>query len=142
MTDAQRRMIYKCKNELGWDDEFLHNVVKGVTGKEHISELSKYEAIDVIDHMEGKSNKNSWNHIPNRISKEQIWKINDLAKKLGWSNNPKRLLGFIRTFYNVEALQWLTKAQAWKVIEGLKAQLERQEKTHPGSTISHDSCQK
>lgn len=63
--------------------------------------------------------------IKNRISQRQIWKINQYADELGWTD-PKRLEGFIERQTGKKNLRSLTKQDGIKVIDGLKKISERQ----------------
>lgn len=132
MTAAQRRKIFAVARELKLDDDLLHDVVYGLTRKEHISDLTKREAVLVIDDLErrvrrpqataGRGGKRTV-----MATRKQLWMINKLVKDLGWDDNPKRLQGFIRKYAKVDHPRWLTLVQAGKIIEGLKALAERQE---------------
>ena len=62
------------------------------------------------------------------MSERQKKYIIDMAEKLGWGDNPKRLGGFLKKFAGVESLEWLSQRGASKVIEGLKKILERTDK--------------
>lgn len=114
INQGQLRKIWATAKEQGMDEDVLRARVLALTGSESISKLTMVQANKVIDDL------CSCQQGVNRASKEQIWKINQLAEQLGWGDNPKRLLGFVRKYAKVDALQWLTPAQAWRVIEGLK----------------------
>jgi hypothetical protein len=58
-------------------------------------------------------------------TKGQLWKIDRLVEELEWDDNPKRLEGFCKKYSKVDKPQWLTKSQAWRLIEGLKKILEK-----------------
>jgi hypothetical protein len=120
ITQAQIKKLWAVSRETGLDETLLHDLVWNITGKEHIPEMTKEEAIHVIDWIEEhKENR------PDMATKRQIWKIDQLSKELGW-NEPKHLRGFLRKYAKVEHTRWLTKEQASKVIEGLKAILKKQ----------------
>lgn len=133
MSNEQRKKIYAVARELGLDNDLLHEVVEVQTGKQHISDLSKVEAIRVIDYLEGLTSRagrrtsQAVGGAAPRATNKQLWKIDQLAKALGWEDNPKRVKGFIKKYAGVDNPEWLTKAQAWRVIEGLKALLAKQE---------------
>ncbi|KYG90363.1 hypothetical protein A0U40_18400 [[Bacillus] sp. KCTC 13219] len=55
-----------------------------------------------------------------------MWKIEQLEQQLGWQDEPQRLQGFIKKYYKVERVEWLTSAQAWRLIESLKKMLEKE----------------
>lgn len=120
-SNPQLRKMYATARELGIDNELLHSLVFNLTGIQHISALTTREAILVIDELDKRKGiKPQTNKNPNRISPEQIWKVRDLEKKLGWDENPKRLKGFIRKYAKVDVLDWLNPWQASNVIEGMK----------------------
>ncbi len=133
LTPAQRRKIFAVAGELGLDNDLLHALVYGVAGKEHISDLSKKEAGWVIDELERRANRSRTVVLPTGrkvplATKKQHWKIKQLVQQLGWEDNPKRLQGFCRKYAGVDNPRWLTKDQAWRLIEGLKSLLQREKK--------------
>lgn len=123
LTAPQLRKIWATAKEMGLDEDLLRAKVKALTGSESISKLTVAQANLVIDSMAGKKPDRS----SNWASKEQLWKINTLAAELGWVDNPKRVAGFVRKYAKVDNLKWLTRAQAWRIIEGLKKLIERAE---------------
>jgi len=135
ITAAQKRKIFVTAREMALDNDLLHAIVEERTGKKHISELDKYQAVKIIDELEHRAGRPARCVVlpgQGRVelaTKEQIWKIGQLEKELGWDTNPKRLKGFCRKYAGkVENIKWLTKARAWRVIEGLKALIEREKK--------------
>jgi len=60
-------------------------------------------------------------HFPNRsqVTHEQVWKIAQIERLLGWSGVPARLNGFLRHLYHVDRPDDLTHAAAWRCIESL-----------------------
>lgn len=127
ITNEQMRKIYATAKEIGLDNDLLHTFVFNITGMEHISAITKYEAMDVIDKLkEKKAGEPTKRPSENRASEEQINKIRVLERELGWSDNPKRLIGFMRKFAKTEKLIWLTPLQASNLIDGLKAFLKRE----------------
>lgn len=121
ISGAQISKIWATARELGLDEDLLRAKVKAVTGSESISSLTMAQAKKVIDSMVG----NKPTRAANMATKKQLWLINKLAAELGWADNPKRLAGFIRKYAKVDNIQWLTRAQAWRIIEGLKKLIER-----------------
>lgn len=136
ITNAQIKKIYVTAKELGIGNELLHTFIFNLTGQEHISALTKYEAIEVIDKLERRKGGNELKkRISNKITPEQIWKIKQLEKELGWDENPNRLKGFIKKYAKVDVLKWLTLNQASNVIEGMKKLVDKNKN-------SQSSCQK
>lgn len=132
ITQAQMRKIYAMAKELNLDNDLLHSLVFSLTGMEHMSALRKMEAVNVIDELEyrktGQRKKNTYR--ANRATQDQIYKIKRLEKELRWSDNPRRLKGFIRKYAKVDNLDWLTFKNASDIIEGMKKLLERERKKH------------
>lgn len=131
-SSLQIKKIYATAKELGMDAELLHTYVFNLVGVKHISALTKYEAMNVIDSLEEKKGnvKKKPQKAANRISKEQVWKIQKLAEELGWTDNPNRLKGFIRKYAKVDVIHWLTPIQASNIIEGMKKLLEKDKNSH------------
>lgn len=125
ITYAQIRKIYASAGQKGIEiipkshDDELHIMVYSVTGKNSIGQLSKNEAIKVIDRIEGEPVIGN-----NRATARQVGYINDLIKQLGWDNNPKRLEGFIRKYTKIDKIEWITRKNASNIIEGLKRQVK------------------
>lgn len=121
ITDQQRKKLFMLKKEQGLDDEMLHSMIYTITKKEHISELTKTEGIEVINALSlHKSQKPRGN---NMASNKQMNYIKGLAKDMGW--NKTRLNGFIKKVGGVDDISFLTKTNASKVIEGLKKLFEK-----------------
>lgn len=125
-TKQQVKMIYGTGKQLGLDNDLLHARCMAVTGKEHISQLSKAEAgrlIDVLLGKRGDQRKQRAERPLDRASQEQINLILGLARKLGWleEGSKRRLNAFLRARWGVEQLDWLPPDVAVKVTEALKA---------------------
>lgn len=125
---SQIRKIYATAKELGIDNDMLHTYVFNRTGSESISTLTWGEAYKVIDGLESHRIEKNGGSVPGRANEKQQKYILDLAKKLGWHNEPWRLKGYIKKFAKVEDVTWLTPKQASNIIEGLKKMIQREEK--------------
>lgn len=126
ITPAQNRKIHVLARDKGMDTENLHDYIECLTGKTSIRNLTIMEAVTVIDALEGRQKSESENH----MTKKQEHYLKCLAKENGMIDetgelDEKRLDGFCRARYNVMRYSWLTRQQASKVIEGLKAMVER-----------------
>jgi len=130
ISKAQIIKIHAAAKENGIDNILLHDIVEEMTGKKSIRELTKYEAMNVIDKVVGKRIVRS--PTSDRASDEQLSKIRVLERELGWDDNPKRLSAFIKKYAKVEQLHWLKEKQASNIIEALKQVLKK----------SQDKCQK
>lgn len=128
ISNGQIRKIYATARDLGIGNELLHTYVFNMTGQEHISGLTKREAMRIIDGLVLKNLEKEDGHIPGRATKRQKAFITDLEKDLGWKGEPWRLKGFLKKYAKVEEMSWLTPRQASNVIEGLKKILEKEKK--------------
>jgi len=135
ISKAQIAKIWAMAREIDLSKESVYDVVYRVTGSDSISSLSSKEGIDVIEvliHiMKELGIDPERKYRPGMASDKQIRYIEDLAYKLGWDSDPKRLRGYLKKYYKVEHIQWLTLESASKVIEGLKAIYKR--------SLQHDS---
>ena len=125
--------------ELHMTDEDLHAVVYRETGKESIKALTQGQINDVARVLQNMKDGVSQRQKPkrtdvggNRQTVAQRQKIYALCGELGWNDDPRRIQGFVKRVTHVDRLEWLTPAQCEKVIEGLKAILQR-EKAKEGS---------
>lgn len=123
MTAEQRGAIWKLKSVNGLSKEELYSLVYQVTNKEHISQLTKSEAIQVIDRLKGTKQVNG-----NQATYKQQKFILGLSQDLGW--NGYRLAGFVKKRFNVDMPQsdmfrWITRRKATIIIEALKAMKDR-----------------
>ena len=133
ITPAQKRKIWILARQNGMDDELLHLYVSRLTKKSSIRSLTIMEAVSVIDALEGKERQPA-----DHMSTKQEYYMKALAKELGMikedgSLDEKRLNGFCRGRYGVGSYSWLTRTQASRVIEGLKAMVERKEEAENGN---------
>ena len=76
------------------------------------NDLSDAELVACIKAL-GKSNPAS------ELTAAQLWKIRQLEKWLGWSDNSARLAGLLRKLFRVEYPQALSRQQSWRAIESL-----------------------
>jgi hypothetical protein len=123
ITKAQMRKMWAMAKELGMDGVDLHGLVFNLTRKEHISQVTKAQAIIVIDYL---VDRKKGDYRPEMASAQQMYKIRKLAGEMGWEDY--RLKGFIRKYAGVENERWLDARRAYNIIEGLKKVKERRTK--------------
>ena len=116
------KRLWAVGREYGLSKDDMHTLAMTDLSEEHISKLSEAQAKYLIDRIQGK--EVSRPAPSGMISNGQKKYILDLAEKLGWSDNPKRLSGFIKKYAKTDSIDWLTSYQAGKVIEGLKKMSE------------------
>ncbi|MGF9798635.1 regulatory protein GemA [Brevibacillus agri] len=119
------RKIWALAREISITEEDLRAIVQQVTGQSSLSGLTKPQASLIIDRLNEYAGKTQ-PRPRNRLSKAQRWKIKELEKALGWDDEPKRLSGFIKKFYKVDRIEWLTPQAAGRLIESLKKMAERE----------------
>ena len=147
VSKEQVKIIYTLGQELGLVDrteakDMLHTLLESMTGKEHVTELTCLEAVQVIDRL--KSNMKGRNriakpsppgHRPGMASEGQlrmIWRQMYLLRELdppdANKNMQQRLRGFIKKWAKIDDIKFLTAQDANKVIEGLKGLVESERK--------------
>lgn len=124
LTPQQRSKIFALQRQHGMTKEELYAVVHQVSGGDSISALTKEQAIKLIDRLDRLSGKKPEPRA-HRATDAMIGKIRQLERELGWSDDPKRLQGFMKKYTGVDRLNWLTKRQAGGLIEGLKQMCHR-----------------
>ena len=131
ITGKQLKIIWTLARQLGMDSELLHAMVFEVTSKDSLKKLTVPEAIGIIDGLVDDGAKVRKKRKPRRdlpenvvelLTGKQIRLIEYLVDQLGW-NNPNQLTGFNRRVIKKERI--CTKQEASKIIEGLKAMVNR-----------------
>lgn len=123
VTQAQLRKIYAEARDAGLDNDYLHELIRNIHGKESLKELEKWEAamlIDALVKMNGGADR------PGMITERQAWLLADYQIKLGWTDEQMRR--FVKKYAHVEFVHWLTKQGASKIIEALKSIYAKQPK--------------
>lgn len=118
-----------ARNELGLTGDELHAVVYRETGKASMKELSQRELeamARVLRSMAGGHRAPSHKRTdeggdPRTV--EQRRKVYQLAQRLGWTE--AQVNGLTRRMFQVERQEWLGPGQCYKLIEALKAMVER-----------------
>jgi len=131
ITEKQLKIIWTLARQLGMDSELLHETVFDVTGKDSLKKLTVPEAVGIIDGLVDDGAKIRKKRKPRRglpenvvelLTGKQIRLIEYLVDQLGW-DNPNQLKGFNRRVIKKERI--CTKQEASKIIEGLKAMVNR-----------------
>ena len=131
ITEKQLKIIWTLARQLGMDSELLHETVFDVTGKDSLKKLTVPEAIGIIDGLVDDGAKVRKKRKPRRdlpenvvelLTGKQIRLIEYLVDQLGW-DNPNQLKGFNRRVIKKDRI--CTKQEASKIIEGLKAMVNR-----------------
>lgn len=121
----QLKIIWGMAKNLAMTKEDVYALLYQQTGKEHMSECTEQELSRTVQAMillkERRTNR------PGMITGRQRYKVHQLERALGWEKEPKRLKAFIRKYYQVDSLDWLSEADATRLIEGMKQMAKRAE---------------
>lgn len=138
MEERERRRVEIAKikiaqKRLGLDDETYRAILERVTGKRSAADLDQGERGRVLDDLKRLGFRDS--RLPERDPARlpaglQIGKIRALWKVLvdmgaQADGSDAALRKFVKRQTGRDALEWLTGADAAKVIEGLKARIRR-----------------
>lgn len=135
ISQKQIKLMWVLSRQLDLDNDDLHKVVFGITGKKSIKTLSVMEGKEVIDALiqagaKVKKKRRPRRDLPPNViemaTRKQRRLIKYLEKSLGWDDNPERLNGFVRRTIKKKVIS--TKLDAMKIIEGLKGMAEREER--------------
>lgn len=121
--------------ELGLSDDDLHAVVYRETRKESTKQLTQGEIntlARVLQNMKDGVNRDTRRKRtdeggdPRTVNLRH--KIYALCDALGWNDDHRRINGFVKRMFGVDRVEWLTLGQCGKVVEALKAILEREQR--------------
>ncbi len=116
--------------EINLDDENLYALVYRETKKESLKALDQNEINKVcyalMKYKDQQTKRSRTDQGGNEDTVQMRKKIYKLTGELGWNNNPTRIKGFIKRMFKTERLEWLTRAQCYKLIEALKEMVERE----------------
>lgn len=132
VTCAQIRKIHVLAKERGMDNDLLHEHMEMLVGKVSIRELTKKDAIVLIDSLEGKAGSRD---VKDRATHKQMHFIFGLMKEMGWTTGDgkpdlERLNRFLRSDkagFNLEDYRWLNVGMASDLIEAFKSMLAREQ---------------
>lgn len=129
VTDAQRSKLFAAARELGLDNDELHALVKDVTGKTSVRQLTMDEAGHVIDALVQRGASSGARHplpagVPRLVTPWQLARIRDLIHTLGWQDARPLYEGVIKRALGGPVYP-RTSAEAGKVIEAFKAIMRR-----------------
>lgn len=132
VTYEQIKKIHVLANERGMDSDLLHEHMEMLVKKSSIRELTKQEAIILIDSLEGKTGSRN---VKDRATARQMHYIYGLMKELGWVDGDgkpdlDRLNRFLRSDkagFNLEDYRWLNIGIASNLIEAFKDMVTREQ---------------
>lgn len=121
--------------QLRLSDEELHLVVAAHTGKDSIRALHKTEMkkvvralLDLKDSAKRQVGEAGGYCVAgNQTAGKQRRLVFKLAQELGW-DGAVRVNGMCRKMFGIAAVEWLSSEQCSKLIEALKAMLERKKR--------------
>lgn len=124
VTYGQIKKIHVLAKERGMDNDLLHEHMEMLVGKSSIRELTKKDAIALIDSLEGKGSRN----VKDRATPKQMHFIFGLMKEMGWTTedgNPdldrlNRFLQSDKAGFKLSDYRWLNIGTASNLIEAFK----------------------
>ncbi len=130
VTYAQIKKIFALARERGMDNDLLHEHLQMLTKRDSLSNLSRSEAVLLIDSLEGRPGAPKGQE---KASSRQMSYIFGLMKAIGWvteTGKPdmERLDGFLqsdRAGFRLGSYKWLDRKKASDLIEALKQMQER-----------------
>lgn len=118
--------LFGLAKGIGLSPDGAKEMAYSLIGKDSLKTFTQQEINEVcyelIVRKEGKK------HRPGRITDQQLFRVREYERLLGWDSNPLRLAKFVEKVYQSASVLWLTPAQAAKLIESLKAIYEREAK--------------
>lgn len=126
-TNKQKQLIWRLARNAHIEEEDLRDMTETISGQRSTKELSRAQAAQLIDRLLELSGKvpKARRERPGKITEKQIWMVGQIETGLGWSQTPWRLHGLVKKLYKADALEWLTHAQGWRLIETLKEMLKK-----------------
>jgi phage gp16-like protein len=123
--------IHIAKNQLAMDDDTYRAMLRSVGGVESSKDLTPAAASRVLKHLETSGFKPIRKAIDLTAADDaQSKKIRALWLELGTrgalrTTSERALAAYVKRQTGIESLQWLSAAQASRVIEALKKWLQR-----------------
>lgn len=122
---GQIKKIHVLAKERGMDNDLLHEHMEMLVGKTSIRELTKKDAVTLIDSLEGKA---SSRNVKDRATPKQMHFIYGLMKEMGWTtedgkpdlNRLNRFLQSDKAGFNLSDYRWLNIGMASNLIEAFK----------------------
>lgn len=130
VTGGQIKKIYAAARELGMDRDLLHEHMEMLVHRSSVRDLTKDEAITLIDSLEGKGVTGK-----GHATKRQMSYIYTLMRELEWTTEDgkpdlERLNRFLQSDkagFKLDDYRWLKRRSASDLIEALKSMLSRKQ---------------
>ncbi len=130
VTYDQIKKIYAVARERGIDNDLLHEHMEMLLHRSSVKELTKKEAVTLIDSLEGKAPSGQ-----DHATGKQMQYIYGLMKELGWMTDEgkpdhdrlNRFLQSDKAGFHLSDYRWLEKGPASDLIEALKAMRKRKQ---------------
>lgn len=137
-STKQLKMIWVLARQIGLDDEGLHEMIEGLTGKKSLKELTKTDIKTVVNKLKLCGAKSAKKRQPTRelpgnvvemITSKQKKLIQIFESTLLWQEDPNRLKGFCKRIIKKDMAT--TKAEGTKLILALKQMVHEKLKNKP-----------
>lgn len=146
-TTAARKLYFAACREVGLAEDVRHLMQERVTGKASTSDMGARDFIKLMDELKERHGWKPRPRQPKRAGDRPLAAHPQAAKMralwlalyhLGYVRNPAEdaLAAFVKRQTGVAALQWVTSAQANKVIEALKDRCRLEGFTVPADELA------
>lgn len=126
LEKSELAVIHIAKTELKLKEDDYRYILQSNFKKDSSKNLNKIEFLKLMEIFEKLGYKKKRAKKSDNATKSQIKKIKELEELLEWKDSPERLEGFIvRQTGHKSKLEWLSVADAQKVIEGMKRMVGR-----------------
>lgn len=118
--------LFGLGKEIGLMPDDAKEMAYSLVGKDSLKKFTQKEINAVCFEMMAR--KDGQKHRPGHTTGQQLYRIREYERLLGWDSNPLRLAAFVEKTYHVASVLWLTTAQASKLMNILERMLTRQQK--------------
>ena len=119
ISKGQVACIYTLARKLGMDNDDVHALIDGMTGRSSVKQLTMQQAIAVINQLKDMSGDECDPNDRYRPTDRQRYLMHQLTSELGWTE--ERLAAFCKAQFGVAVMAWMSRKICSKVIEALKA---------------------
>lgn len=119
ISKGQIACIFTLARQLSMDNDDVHALIEGTTGRSSVKQLTMRQAIEVINRLKEMAGEPSDPNDRFRPTDGEIYLMRQLAAELGWTDD--RLASFCKARFGVDVMSWMSRQTIRKVIEALKA---------------------
>lgn len=138
ISEQQIKMIWALARQVGLDNDGLHELIEGLTGKKSIGNLTNTDVSLIIEKLTNagariKKKREIPKDLPGNVVEMITLKQKKLIKyfneKLAWQDNPDRLKGFSKRIIKKEMAA--TKEEGTRLILAMRAMVNKKTTNRP-----------